>query len=79
MKKSIDNEDINEFMPPSVKSGVYPFYLFVRLFDNEDDNNYQTVDEWGKKLASAFTDVAEEEYEYKAKFKDHSNIINVDL
>ena len=76
-RRSIDNEDINEFMPSSVKSCVYPFYQFVRLFDNEDDNNYQNVDEWGKQLASAFTDVAEEEYEYKAKFKYHSNITNV--
>ena len=35
---------------------MYHFYQFVRLFDNEDDNKYQTVDEWGKQLASAFTD-----------------------
>ena len=56
---------------------MYSFHHLVRLFDNEDDNNYQNVDELGKQLANAFTDVAEEEYKYKAKFKYHSNINNV--
>ena len=75
-RRSIDGE--NEYMPSSTKKVDYPFYQFVRLFDDEKDNNHTNVDAWGKKLAKAFTDVSDIEYTYKAIFKFACNVTQVD-
>ena len=75
-RRSIDG--VNEYMPSSTKKVDYPFYQFVRLFDDEKDNNPSIVDAWGKKLAKAFTEVSDDEYTYKAIFKFGCNVTQVD-
>ena len=45
-RRSIDG--VNEYISSSTKKVDYPFYQFVRLFDDEKDNNHAIVDTGGK-------------------------------
>ena len=74
-RRSIDG--VNEYMQSSTKKVDYPFYQFVRFFDDEKDNNHSFVDAWGKKIAKTFTEVSDDEYTYKAIFKFACNVTQV--
>ena len=50
------------------------FNQFVIVFESEDQNNNENVENWGKSLAKTFTSIAAEEYRYPKVFKFLKNL-----
>ena len=47
----------------------YGFYQFIRVHEDEENNTAEKTAKWGKKLATRFTEIAREHFQYPKRFK----------
>ena len=43
----------DNFLSSDFKNGQYPYFQFVRIFDDFDEKIINNVDKWDKEIASA--------------------------